>query len=144
MSRVTWAPLLLLVFAVVLSSCGGGSLGTLRSIQINQQSAVDFPEYTATGTYSNGMQANGIAVSWVQWNFTTFVVSTPHYLLTASPFLPQCAQAGSAFTLAAIAPADPQAPSNGDVPLNVWMDIVTGKAQSEGGFVGARVQITCP
>jgi hypothetical protein len=145
MSRATWVPLLFFTSAV-LTSCGGGggTRATLKSISINQQFATSFPKFTATGTYSDGRQVSSLAVSWIQWSYASFVSGQPQYRLEPSAFLPQCAGAGSAWTVVAIAPADPHAPSSGTIPTNVFEDLLSGTTTTEGGFVAATVQFTCP
>jgi hypothetical protein len=83
-----------------------------------------------------------LAVNWVNTGLPIMTTTRPPYNLTASAFLPRCTNA--TIGIAALAPADPHAPSTGSVPLKVWQDIVFGNAKSEGGFVGATAQVICP
>ncbi|HEX7893661.1 MAG TPA: hypothetical protein VF447_05665 [Terriglobales bacterium] len=143
MSRPVFAAFLLAA-ALLMVSCGGGTPATLQSLRINQQLTGASATFTATGIYSNGRQVTPTAVSWVNWSVTTFVSGQPRYLLKSSPFVPPCSASGAVSTVAAVAPMDPHAPSTGPIPANVWADLITGKTQSEGGFVGATAQLTCP
>jgi len=140
MRRVFWGGFCLFL-GWMLSSCGGGT-STLQSITINQQSAPS-PQFNATGTYGNGSQVTPLPVSWINWSFASFIMGQPRYRLTTSAFS-FCTQSGSAWTVAAIAPTDPHAPTSGTIDVNVFKDLVTGKTQVEGGFVAATVQVACP
>jgi hypothetical protein len=143
MRRVAWAPFLLFSVAVLMSSCGGGS-GTLHSIRINQQSGSGMPQFTATGSYSNGSQVTPLPASWIVWSFGSFISGQPHYRLTAAPFSPCSVSGPGAWTVAAIAPTDPHAANNGSIPMSVFGDLISGKTSAEGGFVGATMQVSCP
>ncbi len=133
---------------VMFFSCGSSnstsqlSSTTLQSITISQQPSIDFPQLIATGTYGNGKQVTPLAVSWVNTGLPVMTTAQPPYSLTSSPFLPQCIN--TTVGIAAIAPANPKAPSSGSVPLKVWQNLVFGTAKNEGGFVGATAQASCP
>jgi len=133
----------LLFFSFLLNACGGGSIGTLQSIKINQQMAVAFPEFTATGIYSSGKQVTPLSAGWFAFPLNSFLVGNPHYTLTKSAFLPQCT-AGAALTVMAITPTDANASTTGTIPAAVFQDFATGKTNNEGGFLAATTQLTCP
>lgn len=142
MPRLYWATFLMFS-AVIASGCGGGTPSTpqIQSLQINQQSTVGGPAYTATATLNDGKQVNPASVSWVVWNYSSFSNGQPHYVLTSSPYPPVCGAQCTGWTLVAIAPADPNAPKNGRIPLSVFQDLISGKATSEAGFVAAIMQL---
>jgi hypothetical protein len=132
-----------LFFGFLLNACGGSSTGTLQSIKINQQMAVAFPEFNATGIYSSGRQVTPLSVGWFDFPLNSFLVANPHYTLTKSAFLPQCT-AGVALTVMTIAPIDANASTSGTIPASVFQDFATGKTNNEGGFLAATAQLNCP
>ena len=143
MPRFLWAAFLMFS-AVMASGCGGGTPGALqiRSLQINQQSTVGEPVYTATAILSDGKQVDPASVSWVVWNYGTSLIGQPHYLLTSSPYSPLlCGAQCAGWTLVAIAPADPNGPKNGPIPMSVFQDLISGKATAEAGFVATAMQL---
>ncbi len=131
--------LVALFLSLVLIGCGS-SQPMLQSITVQQQPSVDFPQFTASGTYSNGTHVSPLAVSWVNTGSPVMVVARPPYALNSAPFVPQCI--GGQASVVAIAPANPRAPSSGSIPQNVWIALTNGSAQS-GGFVAGRAQAAC-
>lgn len=141
MLRVAW-PSILFFTAAFLTSCGAEN-GKLESIRINRQPGAA-AQFTATGIYSSGRQVTPLAVSWMTWDYATFVANQPNYRLTSSPYVPQCSGSGTGWTLAAFRPIDPSAPASGPIPASVLQDLVSGKASTESGFVATTLQVTCP
>lgn len=141
MRKLTFSATLLL-FGFLLNACGGGSIGTLQSIKLNQQVVVASTQFTATGVYSSGKQLTPLSVGWFDFSLNSFVVGNPHYSLTNSRFTPLCTS-GTALIVMAIAPTAANAPVSGAIPVNVFQDFATGKTNNEGGFLAATTQITC-
>ena len=133
----------LLFFGFLLNACGGSSTGKLQSVKINQQMAVAFPEFNATGIYSSGRQVTPLSVGWFDFPLNSFLVGNPHYTLTKSAFLPQCT-AGVALIVMAITPIDANASTSGTIPASVFQDFATGKTNNENGFLAATAQLNCP
>lgn len=142
--RTTILSLTALLSALILASCGGGSTPMLQSISISPGSPSGSAQFVATGMYSNGKTVTPLAVSW-------FVIKVPDidpapaYNLTAAPFGQLCPSllAGS-FLVTAFAPQNPNAPTSGSMPVNVWEDMIHASVQTEGGFVGGSAHFNCP
>jgi len=139
MPKLFWG-LVLMLAVVVTSSCGGGT-SAIRALQINQQLTASGTEFTATATYSDGKQVTPAPVSWIVWNSGTFLKGQPGYRLSSSPYVPLCGSQCLGWTLVVIAPADPNAPMSGPIPLAVFQDLISGKRSTEAGFVAATVQL---
>ena len=142
--RTTLLFLLALVSALILANCGGGNNPMLQSISISPGSPTGSAQFVATGTYSNGKTITPLPVNW-------FIIAVPDvdpapaYSLNAAPFAQLCPSlvAGS-FLVTAFAPQNPNAPSSGGMPLNVWEDMIHATVQSEGGFVNGSAHLNCP
>ena len=127
------------ILSVVLTGCG--SSNKLQSISINQAAATA-PKFVATGSFTNGTVISALPVSWVIRGPGIDQTGTG-YSLSTSPFFPVCVISGASYTVVAMAPVDPHAPTSGSVPTTVWDDLVSGKVTSEDGFVGTTAQLTC-
>ena len=136
---------LLWCFTLFLTACGGSSSHSpLQSIKINQQLAGPSAQFTATGIHVDRSQSTPLSVAWYQWTFTSsFLGGNPLYRLSGSPFLPQCTS-GIGLTIMAVTPIDPHAPSNGSIPVGVFLDFAQGKTNNEAGFLAQTTQLNCP
>ena len=144
--RTTFLFLSALLSTLILASCGGGTAAPmLQSITISPQSGQSSTQFTAIGTYSNGKRVTPLPVSWVNPLVLTVALSThPPYSLTTQSLVGQCGTSTGPMTFAAIAPADPNAPASGAMPVKVYQDLISGAARNEQGFVGATAQLNCP
>ena len=115
---------------------------TLVSIAVIPPPGGPAPQYIATGTYSHGKQLFFAPVSWF-FSANTVIDPAPSYSLTTTPFAVPCQTSGT-YLVVAFAPQSPTAPSSGTLPANVWYDLVTGRVQSEGGFVAGTTKLVCP
>ncbi len=118
----------------------GSSNRQLQSITTNSQGMTQF-QLTATGRFSaSPTTVTPLPVAW-------FVVGqapppTP-YSLTSQPFVTGCQTLA---VVIAVAPANPKAASTGNIPDQVFQDLVIAHTTtSEGGFVASSPQnIACP
>jgi hypothetical protein len=72
----------------------------------------------------------------------------PGYSLAKGKFTAvRCSEANPValtYTVIAVAPADPNAPSSGSMPAQVFTDLVTAHTKTEeGGFVAATASLVC-
>jgi len=142
-------PAALLLFSI--AGCVADSDRVLQSISISPNTATGASaSYTATGTYSSApVTVTPLSVSW-------FVMGPgldppgPGYALAPGAFQAQrCSQVQSKtsqdYVVIAVAPANPNAPSSGPMPSQVFQDLVTAHTiTSEGGFVASTAALTCP
>lgn len=137
----TSAAILVVISLALLSLLGCGSGGRqLKSITTNATGMIQF-QVTATGTFNGSpTTVNPLPLSW--WVQTGTIVEPPYnYSLSSQPFTVGCGM----FPVVAIAPTDPNAPSSGTIPTQVFQDLMNGQVTSEGGFiVSARQTIFCP
>lgn len=133
-----------LAVTLTLISCGGGSATpTLQSISISPASSSGPAQFVATGVYSNGKTVTPLPVDWS--NDAVVLDPPPAYHLTATPFTQPCvAGVSGSFVISAFAPQNPNAPSSGSMPMNVWQDMIHASVQSEGGFVSGSAHLNCP
>ena len=83
------------------------------------------------------------SVSWMEFGPGLDTVITNSYSLTIQPFGAACSS--GTYTVVAFAPMDPYASARGSVPSQVFQDLVVQHTMSsEGGFVAATAQLTCP
>jgi hypothetical protein len=135
---------LLVVFGI--TTCGSSNR-QLESITISSGGNVSM-QYTATGRYNESpTSVTSLPVSWyvvVNTAVNPAITGPPvyGYTLTTQPFeLSPCVQSD---TVVALAPADPNAPTTGEVSLNVYQDlIITHAVSKEGGFVAAAAPANC-
>ena|SRR5215469_6182844 len=140
-TSLLFGTVLVLIFLI---SCGGGSTPILQSISISPPSPSGSAQFVATGTFSNGKKVTPLPVSW-------FIVEVPAidpapaYNLTASPYAQSCASGmNGSFLVTAFAPQNPNAPTSGSMPENVWADMIKASVESESGFVGGSAHLNCP
>ena len=62
-------------------------------------------------------------------------------LRVEQPFVTPCATGDMVI---ALAPTDPNALSTGPIPAQDFVDLIAGRAASEGGFLAATQSIGCP
>ena len=141
-------PAALLLFSI--AGCVADSDRVLQSISISPNTATGASaSYTATGTYSSApVTVTPLSVSWLIMG-PGLDPPGPGYAETPGVFQAQrCSQVQSKTTtnyvVVAFAPADPNAPSSGPMPAQVFQDLVTAHTMtSEGGFVAATAALTC-
>ncbi len=106
-----WAFILLLPVAFLTLACGSSNNRQLQSITINAVANGSQIQFVATGTFSAApTTVTPLPVSW------SFAPPPPQYTLTTQPFTFNCESAGPyASPVVAMAPADPNAPSNGSM-----------------------------
>jgi hypothetical protein len=133
---------------LAIAGCGSGSTNNrvLQSLSVSPASVTaqgGQAQFMATGQFNTSpMMVNPASVNWVQ---VPAGLDPPFgYDLTTQPFTAQCFTGGTTFTIVAIAPVDANAPSSGVVPTPVFLDLVSGKATEEGGFVASTAQMICP
>jgi hypothetical protein len=137
------ATFLLLILGT--TTCGSGGRRQLESIAINSGGNINM-QYTATGMFNREpTPVSPLPVSWYVVNsaFSPAVVQPIYgYVLTTQPYtLSPCLLTD---TVVALAPADPNAPSSGEIPLQVYQDlVVTHTVTKEGGFVAASAAANC-
>ena len=135
---------------LVLAGCGGGSNPTLQSITVDSvATSLSGTIVTATGHYSNNTTKANIPVAW----FTTAAGLDPPggetwgYTLSSRSFdatAPATCGKGSKMTVVAYAPANPNAPSSGTMPLQTFITLVFDHTTpSEDGFVAGTLQLLC-
>jgi hypothetical protein len=143
----SWAPILATLcaslFLAATLGCGSNNR-QLQSIAVNNSGAIEGNmiqlQFAAAGTFNaSPTTINPLPVSW-------YVVpqdTTAVYTLTSQPFSMSC-QTGS--SVIALAPTDPNAPSSGTVPNQVFQDLVINHTvTAEGGFVASAAQYAaCP
>lgn len=122
-----------------LLGCGSSSR-QLQSITTDAVGMIQF-QFTAAGNFNaSPTTVHPLPVSW-------FLVSQnpppADYTLTSQPFATACQ---SFAVVIAIAPTNPNAPSSGTIPSQVFQDLVVAHTTtSEGGFVVSSPQnIACP
>jgi hypothetical protein len=133
--------LILSVSLFLLTTLGcGNSSRHLQSIATSGVGMTQF-QFTAVGTFSmSPTTVNSLPVSWYLASQTP---SPANYTLTSQPFVTQCQTLA---VVIAVAPTNPNAPSSGTIPSQVFQDLVVAHtATSEGGFVASTPQnIACP
>ena len=134
-----------LALLLIVTACGANR--RMQSISItpaigNGANAT----FTATGTFNRApTRVSPVSASW----YLLPDVDPPpaSYSLSAGKFVPtRCPNqpVSATFTIIALAPVDPNAPSNGKVPSQEMHDLVYFHTQaSEGGFVAATAKLTC-
>jgi hypothetical protein len=136
---------------LIINGCAAGSDRGLESISINPNSASGAAaSYTATGTFSSPpVTVTPLSVSWLVMG-PGLEPPGPGYTLSPGAFQAQrCSQIESKtatnYVVVAYAPANPNAPSSGPMPEQVFQDLVIAHTMtSEGGFVAATAALTCP
>jgi hypothetical protein len=134
-----------------ITGCTAGSDRALQSISISPNTGSGAAaSYTATGTFSSPpLSVTPLSVSWLVMG-PGLDPPGPGYTLTPGAFLAQrCSQVESKsatnYVVVAYAPTNPNAPSSGPMPAQVFQDLVTAHTMaSEGGFVAATATLTCP
>ena len=139
---------LTLVLILAAGGCGSDNGRQLQSISISPAST-NVPRngsvtFTATGQFSmSPMTVTPARVSWMEFGPGLDPVITNRYSLTSQPFGATCLS--GTYTVVAYAPMDPHASASGNVPSQVFQDLVVQHTMSsEGGFVAATAQLTCP
>jgi hypothetical protein len=144
----SWAQILATFsFSLLLSAtwgCGSGNR-QLQSIAVTNTSAIEGNmiqlQFVAAGTFdASPTTVNPLPVSWYVVDQD---VPAAVYTLTSQPFSLMC-QTGA--SVVALAPADPNAPSSGTIPNQVFQDLVINRTKTaEGGFVASTAQYAaCP
>jgi hypothetical protein len=145
--RAVSAALLLLA----LSSCSGGNKGMLESISISPATGTGANvSYTATGTFTASPRT--VTPLPVSWFILGPGIDPPpfSYELADGSFSAQHCSAIQSKTaidyeVVAVAPADPAASNSGQIPYQVFLDLVEARTKtSEGGFVAASAELVCP
>lgn len=142
----SWAPIIATLSAwLVLTAtlgCGSGNSNggrQLQSISLNGTGMIQL-QYTATGTFNTSpAMVNPLPVSWYTVDLSPSAVA---YTLTSEPFQVSCQDS----LLVAVAPSDPNAPTTGTIPGQVYQDLVIAHtATAEGGFIASNPQyLACP
>jgi hypothetical protein len=143
----SWTPILFTLSAslfLALTLGCGTSNRQLQSIAINTTGAIEGNmiqlQFVAAGTFNASPTAvNPLPVSWYVVPHDTTAV----YTLTSQPLTMMC-QTGS--SVIALAPTNPNAPSSGTIPSQVFQDLVINHTiAEEGGFVASTAQYAaCP
>ncbi|HTS34904.1 MAG TPA: hypothetical protein VMH04_04470 [Candidatus Solibacter sp.] len=134
----------ILLVVLWVAACGTGTR-QLQSITISSGGNINM-QYTATGNFNKDPRTvSPLPVSWyvVSSNVSPSVVEPIYnYVLTTEPYsLNPCSLTD---TVIALAPTDPNAPSSGAIPGNVYQDlVVTQSVSKEGGFVAAASPANC-
>ena len=130
------------LFLSVTLGCGSSNSNRqLQSIATSGTGMIQI-QFTAAGTFSaSPTSENPLPVSW-------YVIPAGEdppfgYTLTSQAFATSC-QTGA--LVIALAPTNPNAPSSGLIPTQVFQDLVLDHTTtSEGGFVASSPQIIpCP
>ncbi len=143
----SWAPILATLsaslFLAATLACGSSNR-QLQSIAITPTGAIEGNmiqlQFVAAGAFNTSPTAvNPLPVSWYVVPQDTAAV----YTLTGQPFSIMC-QTGS--SVIALAPMNPNAPSSGTIPTQVFQDLVINHTiTAEGGFVASNAQYAaCP
>lgn len=150
----TPAPLIAIAATLFLFSipgCSGGGSHVLQSIDITPNTATGATaSYTATGNYNSSPLT--VTPQSVSWYIMGPGIDPPPagYTLAVAPYTGQrCSQFQTKnaenYRVIALAPVDPSAPGTGNVPSQVFQDLVIDRiATSEGGWVSATATLTCP
>jgi hypothetical protein len=139
-----------LILTCALSGCSGANR-QLQSLSISAVTAVGVStDFSAVGAFTaSPTPVDPLPASWYLFG-PGLDPPPPAYTLVSGAFDPQrCSQvqAGSTttYTVVALAPADPDAPSSGSVPNQVFQDLVLTRSRtSEGGFIAATTKLVCP
>lgn len=131
---------------LILTACGASRQMQSISISPAFENGVN-ATFTATGTFN--MAPTPVSPVAASWYLLPDVDPPPaSYSLSSGTFVatrcPPNQPTSATFTVVALAPADPDAASNGKVPTQVMHDLVYFHTQtSEGGFVAATAKLTC-
>jgi hypothetical protein len=145
----SWVPILAALFAsfLLLAMSGCGSSRQLQSIAITPTGAIEGNmielQFVAAGSFNvSPTSVNPLPVAWYVVPQVTNDFNLT-YNLTSQPFSMMC-QTGS--SVIALAPTDPNAPSSGNIPSQVFQDLVVNHTITmEGGFVASTAQYAvCP
>jgi hypothetical protein len=140
MSSASIRPILTVSLFLLTALGCGSSNRQLQSIATAGVGMIQF-QFTAVGTFSmSPTTVNSLPVSWY------LVSQSPppaNYTLTSQPFVTQCQTFA---VVVAVAPTNPNAPTSGTIPNQVFQDLVIAHTTtSEGGFVASTPQnIACP
>jgi hypothetical protein len=124
----------------------------LESIKVTPASARGAKAtYSATGTFNEPpVKVEPLHVSWYLAG-PAIDPPPPYYSLTGESDKPaRCNEVAANpavfdYTVIALAPADPKAPSSGTIPWKVFADLVIDHTKnSEGGFVAGTAKLVCP
>ncbi|HTW57560.1 MAG TPA: hypothetical protein VMD99_05505 [Terriglobales bacterium] len=105
-----WLPSLLLLVASLLLACGSGGGRQLQSITINATPSGNQIQLVAIGTFSS--PPSTVTPLPVFWSID---LPPAQYTLTAQPLLIDCTVGEYLGPFIAMAPADPNAPSSGQI-----------------------------
>ncbi|HXR39173.1 MAG TPA: hypothetical protein VN776_08770 [Terracidiphilus sp.] len=140
-----------LVLLLSIPGCGNGANRQLQSISISPSSASGASaSYTATGAFNpSPMTVTPLSVSWFIMGSGIDPPGSAYSLANGNYRAQRCSQVQTETTLdyvvLAVAPADPNAPSSGPIPTQVFQDLVLARTMtSEGGFVAGTAALTCP
>lgn len=146
----SWVPVLAapsFSFLLLVMLACGSSNRQLQSLTITPTGAIEGNmiqlRFVAAGTFNaSPTTVNPLPVSWYVVPQEAEDVNLS-YNLTSQPFSLMC-QTGS--SVIALAPTDPNAPSSGTIPSQVFTDLVTTHTITmEGGFVASTAQYAaCP
>jgi hypothetical protein len=124
----------------------------LESIKVTPASAHG-PKaaYAAAGTFNAApLNVTPLHVSWYLAG-PGIDPPPPYYALTGASYKPVRCNAMAAnpvvfnYTVIALAPADPKAPTSGAVPSKVFQDLVINHTRTaEGGFIAGTAKLACP
>ena|ERR1039458_1609370 len=128
------------LFLLAILGCGGSNR-QLQSITANSQGMIQF-QFSAAGTFSaSPTSVNPLRVSW-------YVIPSGEdppfgYTISSQPFATSC---HTGTVVIALAPANPNAPTSGTIPTQVFDDLVIAHTTTaEGGFVASSPQnVACP
>lgn len=136
------APLMLSL--LLMLGCGGSSGRQLQSIIANSAGMTQI-QITATGAFSaSPTSVSPLPVAW----YIPVAIDPPGgpvaYTLSSQPYSTPCQNGVPG--VVAIAPRNPNAPTTGTIPEQVWADLVVNHTTtSEGGFIASSPQpIPCP
>jgi hypothetical protein len=139
-SSTSIATLSVALFLSATFGCGSSNR-RLQLITPSSAGMIQF-QFSAAGTFSaSPTSVNPLPVSW-------YVIPAGDdppfgYTLTSQPFATSC-RTGA--LVIALAPTDPNAPTTGSIPTQVFQDLVLAHTTTaEGGFVASSPQnIACP
>lgn len=133
-----------------VSGCGGSNR-QLQSISINPASVTaqgGQAQFTASGQFTNSpMTVTPVSVAWFEIPPAFDPPGDPiGFMRTSQPFTANCLGfSPGTITVAAFAPMDGNAPADGSIPLQVFLDLTLRHTTTqEGGFVASTAQMTCP
>jgi len=146
-------PALLVLSGMVMNltmtvGCAGDSNRRLQSMQVEPAVATaqnGHAEFTAKGAFDKSpTSVDSLPASWIVLG-PGVEPPPPGYMLTEGYGTAICVVPGQKYVVVGLSPVNPNAPSSGAVPAQVWNDLViTRSTMEEGGFVAATAQMNCP